>query len=178
MDERHWTNPSPEPGQVAEYPGLSVTCIAPGGALMISGDLDAALSALVEGPPVLGCGAPAPEGTHAIRIARDRALLVTDAPLDVAPGWHGSYAISLADDLYTLISLEGPRVEEIAAACTATPLDGSSPSATTLFGGLGAHVTRGGNRLMIRVQSPDGAALWSLLARLAGAETVDPSAPT
>lgn len=169
MDERHWSNTSPEPGQVAEYPGLTVTCAAPGGALMISGELDAAIAALAPRAPVLGCGAEAGQGPHAIRIARDRALLVTPAPLDVVPGWQGGHAISLADDLYAVITLEGPRGEEIASACTATPLDGSSPSATTLFGGLGAHVTRSGDRLVIRVQSPDAAALWSLLARLAEA---------
>lgn len=168
MDERIWTNPRPEPGQVAEFPGLTVTCLAPGGALMVSGDLGAALAALAPGAPFVGCGGDAPEGPHAIRVARDRAILVTPQPLGVAPGWHGGHAVSPADDLYAVVSLSGPRMEDIAAACTATPLDGSSPSATTLFAGLGAHVTRQGAALVVRVQQPDAAALWSMLARLAG----------
>lgn len=82
MDERIWTNTSPEPGERADYPGLTVTCDAPGGAQMISGDLEAALAVLAPGAPVLGCGAPAPQGPHAIHVARDRAILVTPA----APG--------------------------------------------------------------------------------------------
>ena len=168
MDERNWTNARPEPGQVAEYPGVTVTCATPGGALMISGDLSAALETLAPGAPMLGCGGTAPEGPHALRVARDRVILITPAPLAVEPGWHGRYAISLADDLYTAIALTGPRRDEIAAAATATPLDGSSPSATTLFAGLGAHVTREGEALVIRVQAPDAAVLWSMLARLAG----------
>ena len=169
MDERDWTNASPEPGQVADYTDLRLACAAPGGALMISGDLEAAFAALAPGAPVLGCGEQAPDGPHAIRIARDRMLLISDAPLDVSPGWHDGYAISLADDLYTTITLKGSRRDDIAAACTATPLDGSSPSATTLFGGVGAHVTRQGDVLIIRVQRPDAAALWSLLTKLAQA---------
>lgn len=168
MDERIWTNPSPEPGQVAEFPGLSVTCDAPGGALMVSGDLMAAIAALSPGAPFVGCGGTAPERPYAIRVARDRAILVTPEPLDAVPGWHGSHAVSPADDLYAVISLSGPRLDEIAAACTSTPLDGSSPSAATLFAGLGAHVTRRGAALVVRVQRPDAAALWSVLARLAG----------
>jgi len=121
------------------------------------------------GAAVLGCGAPAPQGPHAIRVARDRAILVTPAPLSVQPGWHGSYALSLADDLFAAIILSGPRAEEVASACTATPLDGSSPSATTLFAGVGALVTRAGETLVIRVQTPDAAYLWSCLHRLAAA---------
>lgn len=167
MDERVWTNQSPVAGHSADYPGLCVACAEPTGALMISGDLMAALTALAPGAPMLGCGAQAPQGAHAIRIARDRALLVTPEPLDADAGWYGVYAISLADDLYSVITLSGPRAEEIASACTSVPLDGSSASATTLFGGIGAHVTRSGDTLVIRVQAPDAAALWSLLARLA-----------
>ncbi len=132
-------------------------------------DKSLALAALVPGAAVLGCGAPAPEGPHAIRVARDRAILVTPASLSVQPGWHGSYALSLADDLFAAIILSGPRAEEIASACTATPLDGSSPSATTLFAGVGALVTRAGETLVIRVQTPDAAYLWSCLHRLAAA---------
>ncbi|MGI3187404.1 hypothetical protein [Nioella aestuarii] len=169
MDERIWTNASPEPGQEAAYPDLMLACAAPGGALMISGDLEAAIAALVPGAPAVGCGGAAPDGPHAIRIARDRMLLVTDAPLDVSPGWQDGYAISLADDLYTTITLTGSRCDDIAAACTATPLDGRSPSATTIFGGVGAHITRQGDTLIIRVQRPDAAALWSLLTKLAAA---------
>jgi hypothetical protein len=169
MDERIWTNTSPEPGQRADYPGLTVTCDAPVGAQMISGDLEAALAVLAPGAPVLGCGAPAPQGPHAIRVARDRAILVTPAPLVVQPGWHGSYALSLADDLYATIILSGPRADEIASACTATPLDGSSASAATLFAGVGALVTRRGGTLAVRVQWPEAASLWAALARLAGA---------
>jgi len=169
MDERTWTNATPEPGQVADYPGLTVTCAAPGGALMISGDLEAALAALSPGAPLVGCGGVAPDGPHAIRIARDRALLVAPEPFEVSADWHDGYALSLADDLYLAVTLDGPRREEIASACTATPLDGSSPSATTLFCGFGAHVTREGQALVVRVQRPDAAALWSVLSALAAA---------
>lgn len=169
MDERVWTNASPEPGQSVDDPGLALSCAAPGGALMISGDLDAAIAALAPGAAVVGCGGPAPEGPHAIRVARDRMLWITDAPLDVRPGWQDGYAISLADDLFATITLSGPRRDAIAAACTATPLDGSSPSAATLFGGIGAIVTRSGAALVIRVPQPEAAALWSMLSKLAAA---------
>ncbi len=166
MDERAWTNRTPAPGDRIEGTGVTIGCVAPGGAVMISGDLDAALAALMPGAPLIGLGAGAPEGPFALRIARDRALVVTDAPLAATPGWHGSYAATPADDLYFCLVVEGEAAATIAACGTGAPLDASSPSAMVLFAGTPCLVARGNGGFRIWVQRSDAAYLWSFMTRL------------
>ncbi len=57
------------------------------GQTLVSGDLEAAIKALASGAPLLGLYELAPKGRHALRIARDRALLVTPAPLAAEDGF-------------------------------------------------------------------------------------------
>ena len=165
MDERTWTNRTPSPGDRIEGAGIAVGCAAPGGALMISGDLSAALATLVPGAQLIGLGASVPEGPFALCIARDRALIVTEAPLAPTPGWHGSYAATPADDLYLCLTLEGTEAGTVVAAGTGTPLDASSPSAMALFAGMPCLVARGNGGFLIWVQRPEAAYLWSFIAR-------------
>jgi len=166
MDERAWTNRTPSPGDRIEGRSAVATCLAPGGAVMISGDLEAALAALAPGAPFIGLGASIPDGPFALRIARDRALIVTDAPLALTPGWHGSYAATPADDLYLRLAVAGEEAETVAAAGTGAPLDASSPSAMVLFAGTPCLVARANGAIMIWVERSDAAYLWSFIARL------------
>lgn len=166
MDEREWTNATPEPGDRIEAEGVTVTCEAPGGAALVSGDLQAALAELVPGAPLLGLGAEEPDPPAALRLARDRALIVSDMPLDRQSGWNGRYALTPADDLHVLLRLAGPRAGEICSSGIAAPLDGSSPCATVLFAGRPVVATRHKGAIRIRVDRPDAAWLWSLLEEL------------
>lgn len=168
MDERDWTSRTPGSDDRMEGAGAVVTCSAPGGAVMISGNIGAALAALAPGAPFVGLGASIPDGPFALRIARDRALIVNGAPLAVMSGWHGGYAATPADDLYLRLVVEGVEAETVAAAGTGAPLDASSASAMVLFAGTPCLVARGNNGLLIWVQRPDAAYLWSFLARLLG----------
>jgi len=166
MDERDWTNRTPSSGDRMEGRGAVVTCAAPGGAVMISGDLEAALAALAPGAPFVGLGARIPEGPFALCIARDRALVVTEAPLALTPGWHESYAATPADDLYLCMIVEGEEAGTVAAAATGAPLDASSSSAMVLFAGTPCLVAKGSDGFLVWAQRPDAAYLWSFMARL------------
>jgi sarcosine oxidase, subunit gamma len=166
MHERDWSNRTPHPGDRIEGRGTTITCEAPGGAALISGGLEAAIAALAPGAPFLGRGATVPDAPFALRIARDRALLVTDAPADVASGWHASYAATPADDLYLRLAIEGKEAATIMAAGTGASLEESSPSAMVLFAGTKCLVARASRGFLIWVERPDAAYLWSFLARL------------
>jgi hypothetical protein len=166
MTERDWTTRTPEPGASIRADGFDMTCDAPAGATLISGDLEAAVAALAPGAPILGLLAKIPSGPFALRIARDRMLLCTPEPLQ-AEGWHASYAASAADDLYLAVTITGPRAPEIASACMTA--DAGSPSAATVFAGHSALIARVTGGISVRVQHPEAAAVWARLEALSKA---------
>ena len=163
MDDCDWTTRIPTPGTIIKADGLTIQCHAQAGATLISGDLDRAIAALAPGAQILGLLGTLPKPPYALRIARDRALLCTNAPLPVE-GWQSGYAVSAAEDLFLEITIRGPRASEVAAACLTSQT--ASPSAAVLFAGFGALVTRIQNGLSIRVPPPESAALWAHLHRL------------
>lgn len=168
MRERDWTNPAPAAGDVIEAGSLSIRCLDTGGAAVVSGDLDAALAALAPGAPMIGLLSELPvTGAFALRIARDRMLLCTPAPLMAAPGWHGTYALSRADDLYRPVAITGDSDGLLLAGCMSA--EPGSPSAMTLFAGKPCLVARAGDGVRVWVPGPDMAGIWSRLRLLAAA---------
>lgn len=163
MVERDWTTRAPAPGATLTADGITITCHRQDGATMVSGDLGAAIAALVPGAPLLGLFDSVPAGAYALRIARDRALICADGP-QTASGWQGTFAASYADDLYLEIRITGPRATEVVAACLTAPA--GSPSTATNFGGIGALVAGLPDGVSLRVQTPDTAVLWAHLAKL------------
>ncbi|WP_397544340.1 hypothetical protein [Roseovarius salis] len=169
MRERDWTNPAPEAGDSIEGPGVAVRCLAPARAAVISGNLDAAISTLAPGAAMIGLLDTLPgSGHYALRIARDRALLCTPEPLGTAPGWHGNFALSPADDLYVPIQIEGD--DDATLLCSCMSAQGGSPSAMTLFADKPCLVARAhGTAVRVWVPRPDMAEVWARLGRLSGA---------
>lgn len=157
MDERQWTDRPLSPGELIKGPDWDVRLVEVGVQSLISGDLDAALAFLAPGVPVLGLAeGPAP-GDHAIRIARDHALLITSAPPGATPGWLGDgFAFSAAGDRYACLALEGPGARHLLAHGLASPLPMASPSAAIGFAGITALLTA----------APAGLFLWVERARL------------
>ncbi len=166
MDERDWTTRTPDPGATLMGEGVTIRCAAESGASLVSGDLDAAIASLAPGAPMLGLLDEVPEKPFALRIARDRALLCTDAPLG-QEGWRDGFAVSGADDLFLVIEITGARRDEIRSACLGGGV--GSPSAATLFAGQGALVATCPGGLCVRVEAPQAAALWTHLDRLIAA---------
>lgn len=165
---RDWHTLSPISGDDFRFPGGQVICPGQGGATLISGDLGAALDRLAPGAPILGLLAAEPDqGPFALRIGRDRALLITAMPLNAPLGWSAGHGISSADDLYTLLTLTGPGADMLRAACMEAP-EGSA-SAMCLFGGSACLVTRRAGGFCVRVETPQAAALYERLRVLAHA---------
>ncbi len=150
MDERVWTDRPLAPGETIAADGVTITLAPPRHAALISGDLAAALAALAPGAPLLGFGEDAGGGDHAIRMARDRALLVTAAPLAAAPGWHASgYALSPADDTMVALTLNGPAARAVLSQVMALDPDANSPSAALHIAGTTGLFLREGSAFVI-----------------------------
>lgn len=112
------------------------------GQTLLSGDLDAARAALA--PAAVEAGLwQAVAGDALVRIARDRALLVTVRPLATPAGWSpGGWAASAADDAWAVFELAGDSVRAVCAQATAADLETGSPSAALLFAGVSCLLYR------------------------------------
>ena len=141
--------------------------------MLISGDLGAAIAALAPGAPLLGLYAPAPAGAHALRIARDRALLVTPAPLGAADGWRDGWCATAVDDGWAAIDVEGPDAPSALAQGTSADLAAGSPSAAVLFAGFRCLLAADGRGLPAACRG----AVAGGAAHLAGRGVTGPSSP-
>ena len=167
MRERDWA-PAREPeGELVDKPRLAARAtLARLGRTLISGDLESAVAALAAGAPMLGLYAPAPAGAHALRIARDRALLVTPAPLGAADGWCAGFGATPVDDGWATVEVTGPDAALVLRQGTSVDLEAGSPSAAVLFAGLRCLLVRSETGFRLHVEAPW---LEALVAWLDGA---------
>ncbi|MEM6739899.1 MAG: hypothetical protein AAF646_07260 [Pseudomonadota bacterium] len=150
MDERAWIDEALTVGAGIEIGACRVTRQRPHHAAFISGDLDAAVARLAPGANAVGlCDFPRSDA-YAIRISRDQALLVTASPLEPSAGWHGSFALSPADDRFITLGVTGPGARGVLAQGTSADLGQGSPSAAIFF--------CGGHALLIGAEN--GYTLW------------------
>jgi len=123
-------------------PGWNAAYIAGLFQTLISGDLTAAFARLDPRPVSVGfwqiAHAPA-----AIRIGRDRALLVGSQAFTVGWGWReDGWAATDASDAYGVLSLGGRALREIVSEATSADVDADSPSAAVQFAGVPALLYR------------------------------------
>jgi sarcosine oxidase gamma subunit len=167
MRERNWSAARSPEGLLIDRPRLAARAVAGRGQTLISGDLDAALGALAPGAPLLGLYARTPEGAHALRIARDRALLISPAPLDVGDGWQGDgefgWCATAVDDGWAVVDVEGPDAPLVLMQGTAADLSANSPSAALRFMGLTCLLARTQSGFRLHVERPWLEALLSWL---------------
>ena len=109
---------------------------------LLSGDLAAGFAAL--SPKLESVGlwriAPAPA---AIRIARDRALVVSSQAPVLPWGWHDAgWAATDASDAFIVFELAGAALRSLVAEATSADLDADSPSAAIQFAGVAALLYR------------------------------------
>jgi hypothetical protein len=154
MREMNWPLARRTDGMVIERPRLQARTSSSGGSTLISGDIDAAIGALAPGAPILGLYALAPEGAQALRIARDRALLVTPAPLGAADGWRESWCATSVDDGWAAVDVFGPDAPLALAQGTSADLAANSPSAAVLFAGLRCLLARTEAGFRLHVEAP------------------------
>ncbi|MDJ0822854.1 MAG: hypothetical protein QNJ09_13725 [Paracoccaceae bacterium] len=172
MDERIWTDRPLAVGTTIELPGCRVTRVEVGCQSLLSGDLQAGLDILAPDAEMLGFADTPGTADHAIRIARDQALLVTAKPMESQPGWHPQgFALSPAGGRYACLSLIGPNAAELLAhgLTSAPPWD--SPSAAVNFAGVPALVTGTSNGLTLWVESAYLTYVTSFMAQIAEGQT-------
>lgn len=142
MDDRIWTDRPLDPGASIDAAGARITRMQTGAQYLISGDLDAAVDALAPGAARLGFAQVADTDDIAIRIARDRALLVTATPVARNGGWQAEgFALSPAGGLYAALALQGEGAEGLVAQMLSAPTPHGSPSAMVHVLGLRVLVT-------------------------------------
>ena len=155
MRERNWAPARAPEGALIDRPRLAVRAVEGRGQALISGDLDAAMAALAPGAPMLGLYALAPAGPHALRIARDRALLVTPAPLGAADGWRDrAGARPRSTTAGSRVDVEGPDAPLALMQGTSADLAAGSPSAALRFAGLPCLLARTEAGFRLHVERP------------------------
>src|SRR5260370_17299775 len=97
MREMRWPPARGGAGLLVDKPRLHARAVSGLGQTLISGDLEAAIAALAPGAPMLGLYAFAPDGAHALRIARDSALLLTPSTLGADQGWREGWCATRLD---------------------------------------------------------------------------------
>ena len=137
--------------------------------LLLSGDLEGAHAALAPEAAMLGLWEIG-EGDAMVRIARDRALLVTALPVDFQPGWNpGGRAASPACDAWAVFELSGESARAVCAQATSADLDAGSRSASLLFAGTACLLYRTAPEIArIHVERGFAPYIWRWLETLEG----------
>ena len=166
MREMNWSRARRPEGRLIDRPRLVADALSGRGHALISGDLEAAIGALAPGAPLIGLHAVAPAGAHALRIARDRALLVTPAPVHMADGWRDGWCATDVSDGWAAVEISGPDAPLALMQGTSADLAAGSPSAAVMFAGLRCLLARTEAGFRLHVEAPW---LEALLTWLEGA---------
>ncbi|MGO4833043.1 hypothetical protein AB4144_12235, partial [Rhizobiaceae sp. 2RAB30] len=136
LDRGLFWEPAPDFGAVAiRRDGLAVQAVSGLGQVMVSGDLAAARILAPEALTV-GLWGVAEAPTFFLRMARDRALLVSPQPLALRPGWRAEgFAASPADDAFIVLEIAGDDLAIVVAEAIGADLTSGSPSAAIRFCG-------------------------------------------
>jgi sarcosine oxidase gamma subunit len=147
-------------------PGLEIRGVAGLEQLLVSGDLVAALRDLAEGAKPVGFHEVASGDPFAIRLARDRALIVSTREITASAGWReGGYAATPVSGGYHVFDVSGPGIADLLGRATTLDPGAASPSATVGFAGIAAVVYRHESEDRLRVHVERGLApyLWQWL---------------
>ena len=154
MRETNWAPARPVGGTLVARPGFTARAATGLGRTLVSGDIEAAIEAIAPGAPVLGLYALTPRAGHALRIARDRALLVTPAPLAAEDGWRDGFCATTVDDGWAAIDVEGPDARLVLMQGTSADVEAPCPSAAVLFAGFRALLGRTDAGFRLHVERP------------------------
>lgn len=154
---------------VIEAPGFAVRAIPSLDHLLVSGDLDAwARISRVDGTGVGAFGAAQGE-RYAVRLARDRLLVVSNSPLAIAAGWHADgFAVTAIRAGLQVFEVDGTALDAFIARGTTLDSRQASASAALSFAGISAIVYRHQDRLRIHVDRGLAAYFWTWMEQAAG----------
>jgi hypothetical protein len=136
------------------------------GQILISGRIAGAVEALAPGAPESGLWGVVEKNPYVVRIARDRALIVSGEPLAVEPGWRDGWAATPADDVYAVLEIDGAGLSDVVREATAADLDAGSPSAAIMFAGIACLLYRTGQTTArLHIERPLATYVWHWLER-------------
>jgi hypothetical protein len=121
---------------------------------LISGNLDAAITEIAPGAPMLGLFGFAPDSAHALRIGRGSALLVTPTPISVAEGWRDGWCATSVDDAWAAVEVSGEDAAQALMQATSADLASDSPSAAAMIFGMCGLLARTRSGFRVHVESP------------------------
>ncbi len=144
LDRGLFWEPAPDFGTaVIRRDGLAMQSVSGLGQILVSGDLGAAAKVLAPDAPMVGLWGIVETSTVFLRMARDRALLVSPQPLAIRPGWRAEgFAASPADDAFIVLEIAGDDLAIVVAEATGADLTSGSPSAAIRFCGVDALLCR------------------------------------
>ena len=166
-----------QPAEGLERPAFTTSTFAlrlvrPRRQTLISGPHASAL-ALAGVAGATGWPGPAMAETYALRLRRDR-ILVVNGP-ELADGWHAQEGLAVSDmtDGYAVLEMSGTDAMSILRRGTEIALNEPSASAARGFAGYSTLIYSCGaqNRYRVHVPRGDLEGLWALL--LSFAEQVD-----
>ncbi len=148
-----------------ERNGWTAYAISGLGQTLVSGRLAAARTELASGATEVGLWQLAEGGELMVRIARDRALIVTEGSPGVLPGWRAEgYAASPADDAWVVLEISGSGLRELVAEAVTADLDAGSRSAAIPFAGATCLLYRTRNdRARLHVETGLAPYVWRWL---------------
>lgn len=110
---------------------------------LVAGNIASAISTLAPHLSEVGLWQVAIASDHVIRIARDKALIVTSAPMLFETGWNAAgFSVTDASSAYGVLEIAGRTLPDILAEATAADFNVGSRSASLLFADVACLVTR------------------------------------
>ncbi|RYE71778.1 MAG: hypothetical protein EOP19_31410 [Hyphomicrobiales bacterium] len=146
---------------ILDRPDISARSLPLGSQHLVSGDLDTFAAKAGLADTGVGAFAETKGERYALRVARDR-MLVVNAPAD--GGWHpDGYAVTDVSALYHVFEIEGPGLDALIGEATAMDPAIGSPSAAILFAGQQAIACHHEGRLRLHVERGFAPYIWQWL---------------
>jgi len=133
--------------------------------LTLNGDVRAARAALAPDAGEVGLWGQAATQSYMVRLARDRALLVSSQKVEADGAWQAAgWVASDSDDAFLVFDVSGPAAAELVCEGTSADLACDSPSASVLFAGVTVALYRSdAGTVRIHVANDMGPYLWRWL---------------
>ncbi|MDB5524900.1 MAG: hypothetical protein JWM58_2663 [Rhizobium sp.] len=103
---------------------------------------------------------------YALRMARDRMLVINGGAGNLDPGWHtGGYAVTDVSAALHVFEIEGDGIADLLGEALVVDPENAGPSASVMFAGQVATLYYVGSRAKLRLHVERGFAsfIWSWL---------------
>ena len=146
-------------------PGITIRTVAGLTQRLVSGDLSRFLAQYDLGRDVGGLAVASGE-RYAVRLTRDRMLVIGLVPDECSDGWHeGGYAVTTVGSGQRVLEMRGEALRDLLARAVTVDPDQAGPSAAMPFGGVtcAVYFHEGPQALRVHVERGLAAYLWEWL---------------